>query len=297
MSDKPADQPHTIERLERALAEETRTSAELRDSVHALEAKLADLEARFDKRLADSGQRTERAEAKLRDQQTRLNALGTGREETMRALAETRAELSRVTTERDQLRRQLTRVDAIQTETIALEEGENVEERPIQPLPSLEELMDSLSSIEEAPIGVRDKRFEAQPDRGVEPVPAEEMVPADLIFPEEFARDSARSAPPTAATTKVLVYLDAQPPIKYPLYKKLVTIGRSAASDIQIDDDFISRLHARIICDEYGAIIEDADSKNGIKVNAKLVDRQALKHGDVISFGTLRFTFIETGPA
>lgn len=294
MTEKAGDHTKTIERLEHALAEETSASAQLRDSVDQLQTRLAALEARFEKRLAEAGQRSERAEAKLRDQQVRLNALGSGREESMRALTETRAELARVKAERDELRKQLTRIDSLQTETIALEDNESVEERPIQPLPSLEELMESLSSLDEAPAVKREKCFEAH--SAADDSPSEIMIAPDLIFPEEFAHGAASAGPP-AATAKVLVYLDAQPPIKYPIYKKLITIGRSAEADIQIDDDFISRLHARIICDEYGAIIEDADSKNGIKVNAKLIERQALKHGDVISFGKLRFTFLETGPA
>jgi pSer/pThr/pTyr-binding forkhead associated (FHA) protein len=74
----------------------------------------------------------------------------------------------------------------------------------------------------------------------------------------------------------------------------VITIGRSTSADIQIDDDFISRIHARIVSDEYRTIVEDVDSKNGIKVNSRLIARHALQHGDVIGLGKLRFTFVET---
>ena len=96
----------SIERLERALAEETRTSALLRDSLETLQDKVASLEMHFEKRLSEAATRYEKAEVKLLDQQERLNALGVGREDSMRALAETRAALARVVAERDQLHKQ-----------------------------------------------------------------------------------------------------------------------------------------------------------------------------------------------
>ena len=61
----------------------------------------------------------------LDDQQQRLKALGVGREETMRALTDTRDELRRVSRERDELRKQLTRVDSIQTSTLALPDDDD----------------------------------------------------------------------------------------------------------------------------------------------------------------------------
>jgi pSer/pThr/pTyr-binding forkhead associated (FHA) protein len=95
----------------------------------------------------------------------------------------------------------------------------------------------------------------------------------------------------------VLVFLDAKQPIKYPLYKKVMTIGRAEDADIQINGDFVSRVHARLLCTDTGVTIEDVDSKNGIKVNSKLTERQTLRHGDVLGLGRLRFTFIDTAEA
>ena len=59
------------------------------------------------------------AEALIKDQEQRLKSLGVGREESMRALADVRDELKRVSRERDELRKQLSRLDSMQTETIA----------------------------------------------------------------------------------------------------------------------------------------------------------------------------------
>lgn len=278
---KEDDRTRADER-ERALPQESQPAAELRSSVEQLRSKLASMEAAFEKRLAET---VRRHEAKLQDQQDRLNALGAGREETMRALHQTRAELARVSAERDQLQQHLSRIDGMQTETIALGE-ESVEEPAIRlALPSLDELMASLSSMDEVP-HEQGGGFHWQPAAEAE-TPAE-LLSADLIFPAE-----AESAAEGANGGRVLVYVDAQPPIKYPLYKNVITIGRATTADIQIDDDFISRIHARIITDEYGVILEDANSKNGISVNSKAVARQSLKHGDIIGIGKLRFTFID----
>jgi pSer/pThr/pTyr-binding forkhead associated (FHA) protein len=90
------------------------------------------------------------------------------------------------------------------------------------------------------------------------------------------------------------VLLDPKRPIKYPLFKETMTIGRADIADIHLDNDFLSRLHARIVLTPNGAAIEDIESKNGIRVNTKLVTaRHELRHGDVIDLGHLRFRFID----
>jgi hypothetical protein len=261
----------SIERLEQELAQEHRASSALRASLAQLQ-------------------------AKLKDQQERLNALGAGREETMQALHRARAELDRVAAERDQLQKQLARIDGMQTETIAL--GEESAEEPAvhEVLPSLEELMASLGSLDEAPVHGGSGSTDGDSARSATPTGSEteppgEMLAPDLMFPPESDAEAS-----TDAVGRLLVYLDAQPPVKYPLFKDVITIGRSASADIQIEDDFISRVHARLICGELGVVVEDANSKNGIQVNSRRVTRQSLKHGDVIGLGTLRFTFIDIEP-
>ena len=97
--------------------------------------------------------------------------------------------------------------------------------------------------------------------------------------------------------SRVLVFLDAAQPIKYPLYKPVMTIGRSEKADIHVEGDFISRVHARLLSTNDGVVVEDIASKNGIKVNSKLTERQILHHGDVLGIGKLRFTFIDTNRA
>jgi pSer/pThr/pTyr-binding forkhead associated (FHA) protein len=123
---------------------------------------------------------------------------------------------------------------------------------------------------------------------------SQEMIAPELVFPEEFGEDARKSRSSASKAARVLVFLDEDMPIKYPLYKNVMTIGRSEQADIQVNGDFISRVHARLVSTENGVIVEDVDSKNGIRVNSKLTDRHPLRHGDVIGLGKLRFTFIDT---
>jgi hypothetical protein len=302
-------QPGDIERLERALAEETRTSASLRESLDTLRQQVEQMSATFEKRLGEARSRSQSVEAKFADQQTRLEKLGSGREETMRALAETRSELSRMKIERDELLKQLTRVEGMQTATVSLPDEEGTEEPGIhEKPPSLEELMASLGSIEEAgPAGNGTgghllKRVEA-----LDAEESQEMIAPELVFPEEYGAGEndagasknagASAAAPKTATSRLLVFLDAEQPIKYPLYKNVMTIGRSETADIHVPGDFVSRVHARLLSSADGVVVEDVASKNGIKVNAKLADRHRLRHGDVLAVGRLRFTFIDTAAA
>ena len=248
--------------------------------------------ARLEKALGEALARSDAAETMLEDQRQRLKALGTGREETMRALTEVREELKRVSQERDELRKKLTRVDSVQTETIALPEDDPGPLPATANVPSLEDLMGALGQIEqpnEAVAGHLHQRVQAAPED------SEEMLSPELVFPEKFA-ETAKSADEknTPAVSRVLVLLDAERPVKYPLFKETMTIGRADVADIQINNGFLSRLHARVVTTPQGVVVEDIESKNGIRVNSKLTERQALRHGDIVDFGRLRFRFIDT---
>jgi hypothetical protein len=276
-----------VERLARALEDDALTPATLREGLGDLVAQLqAVLESRFEEARA----RAEQAEAKLVDQSARLSALGSGRERTMLALNEARAELARVSAERDQLLKQLVMIDGMQSDTVALTEDWEQGQVATDRLPTIEELMANLSSIEED--GEADAR-ETDGEQGQEPQ-WQEMIAPELIFTDDG--DDEREQPPaeTPGVLRMLVSMDTDPPLKYPLHKSVVTIGRSDAADITVQGDSISRIHARIVCDESGLFIEDAGSKNGVKVNAQHAARRVLRHGDIVALGKHRFTLIDT---
>ena len=251
-----------------------------------------DLLARLEKALKDALARNKAAESVIEDQKERLKSLGVGREESMRALVEARDELKRVSRERDELRKQLSRLDRMQTETIALPDDFRFP-TSLQ-VPSLDDLMSDLRDIEEpggGPVRVAGhlhQRVESDAEQ------SEEMLSPEVVFPEKFAATD-KSAEQEAPASKMLVLLDSERPMKYPLFKATMTIGRGEIADIRIENDFLSRLHARIVSTPAGAAIEDVESKNGIRVNAKLVTtRQLLRHGDVVDLGRLRFRFVDT---
>lgn len=249
--------------------------------------------ARLEKALKEALARSEAAEAIIHDQQQRLEALGSGREETMRALAEAREELKRISRERDELRKQLTRIDSVQTATIALPEDEPLPSPAATDLPSLDDLMRALGNIEEPRGGPHIAGHLHQRVQSAHELDeSQEMISPELVFPEEFAA-TAESAEQQDPVSRLLVLLDPERPIKYPLFKETMTIGRADVADIQINNGFLSRVHARVVSTADGVTIEDVESKNGIRVNTKLVTRQALRHGDVIDLGRLRFRFID----
>ncbi|MEE8281589.1 MAG: FHA domain-containing protein [Gammaproteobacteria bacterium] len=97
----------------------------------------------------------------------------------------------------------------------------------------------------------------------------------------------------THTVNRLLIALNGDHVIKYPLYKNIVTIGRGPFNDIQIRTQFVSRSHARIVTNSAGAIIEDMNSKNGISVNGRRTQQWRLKNGDVIDVGKINFKFID----
>jgi hypothetical protein len=256
--------------------------------------------AELERALATALARSDAAESQVADQQKRLKSLGSGREESMRALAEAKNELRRTSLERDELRKQLARIDSVQTTTLALPEsdtgGTSTSEAAVAAaLPSLDDLMAALGKIQEQEQdpgtrveGHLHQRVKLDTDD------SEEMIAPALVFPEEFAATAGAAGAADAPTSRLLVLLDSEKPVKYPLVKEVMTIGRADAADIQIDNGFLSRLHARIVSTPEGVTIEDYESKNGIRVNAKLTQRQALRHGDTVDLGRLRFRFIDT---
>jgi uncharacterized Zn finger protein (UPF0148 family) len=71
-----------------------------------------------------------------------------------------------------------------------------------------------------------------------------------------------------------------------------VYIGRSSECHITIEDPLISRRHARIEIRGHEAFVSDAGSRNGVRVNGRLVKgEQRLTDGDRIRLGTQELLF------
>lgn len=69
----------------------------------------------------------------------------------------------------------------------------------------------------------------------------------------------------------------------------VTTIGRGCAVDVRLSDPSVSRLHAEIVRRGPYAYVTDLGlSRNGTRVNGRLVARRVLEDGDVLTFGSAR---------
>src|SRR5579872_1995592 len=78
------------------------------------------------------------------------------------------------------------------------------------------------------------------------------------------------------------------------LERREVVIGRAAGTDVRLQDDGVSRRHARIVLLGGQLCIEDLESANGTLVNGERVRSALLRDGDKIQVGSttiLKFTY------
>jgi predicted component of type VI protein secretion system len=64
-----------------------------------------------------------------------------------------------------------------------------------------------------------------------------------------------------------------------------ITIGRESDSDIQLNDDRISRAHAKLQDHSGRVILTDLGSTNGTRVNGHPIQMRVMQHGDIILVG------------
>lgn len=81
---------------------------------------------------------------------------------------------------------------------------------------------------------------------------------------------------------RIIVELDGKVIGERKLDKPLLTVGRLAGNDIQVPNQRVSRLHAKIHAENGVWVIEDAESVNGILYQGRRVERLALSEGDQI---------------
>ena len=98
--------------------------------------------------------------------------------------------------------------------------------------------------------------------------------------------------------TLFLRFRDTQGDHQSEILEREMTLGRTDASDIRIDDETISRKHARIIWEDGTPVIVDAGSRNGIYLSEERVERMELREGLVFRLGGVSFLVEDptTGP-
>jgi diguanylate cyclase (GGDEF)-like protein len=79
---------------------------------------------------------------------------------------------------------------------------------------------------------------------------------------------------------------------KFNLNQPSLTLGRSSKSDVQVDQESVSRSHAKIINTGKTIILRDLGSTNGTYVNDELIDEYVLRDGDFIKIGRTIFKFL-----
>jgi pSer/pThr/pTyr-binding forkhead associated (FHA) protein/soluble lytic murein transglycosylase-like protein len=70
---------------------------------------------------------------------------------------------------------------------------------------------------------------------------------------------------------------------------RVVTVGRKGSANLALEDESVSRMHARLDRDGDRLFVTDLKSRNGILVNEEPALRAELHDGDVVSFGDLAF--------
>jgi hypothetical protein len=71
-----------------------------------------------------------------------------------------------------------------------------------------------------------------------------------------------------------------------------ITIGRSSQSDIVLDDQAVSRVHAVVTREKKGTYrLRDQDSVNGTYVNEQRISEHVLEDGDAIQVGLTVLAF------
>lgn len=74
-----------------------------------------------------------------------------------------------------------------------------------------------------------------------------------------------------------------------PLRPEVTTIGRGVAVDVHLDHPSVSKLHAEIVRRGPYAYVSDLGlSRNGTRVNGRVVAQRLLENGDVLAFGSER---------
>ncbi len=85
---------------------------------------------------------------------------------------------------------------------------------------------------------------------------------------------------------------------KFEITDSVLSFGRTADNQVQIDDLAVSNKHAQVMCEtgDKGKniyFLEDLGSTNGSFVNEKQIQKQQLHHKDTLRIGWNMFTFID----
>jgi pSer/pThr/pTyr-binding forkhead associated (FHA) protein len=70
-----------------------------------------------------------------------------------------------------------------------------------------------------------------------------------------------------------------------------ITIGRGDQAQIQVTDEYSSKVHVRLSFKDEYILLEDMNTKNGTTINGLKISQELLFWGDVVKFGNTELRF------
>jgi hypothetical protein len=180
-----------------------------------------------------------------------------------------------------------------------VEQLEPNEEQPDSAsLSSLEELMAETTVLSDESRALIEKEFfdlaasvPSSPEQFEDMVSPQQMLGLTSIPLDIQERQAEKNAAVEQCGAALIISLEGDHHIRYPIRRGEITLGRSSENDIQINSEFISRVHARIVMSDSGAEIIDTCSRNGVVFGTHPVLRHSFRDGDVVILGTTRITY------
>ncbi len=284
-----------ITQLKEALLTEQRLANHLRQKIKKIDTKIGDLGDGLVDRLGTTrdlqsvlaDQRTVEQESNQELGEHDFTELQAQSEERMAVLRSYQKNLDELACQRDRVADQLAEIDRLAKDPDRRERLQSGRPDPRPELNSLEELMAETVVMTDEERESLDFDLD---DTAIQKQAAGKLV--DMLSPEAMVPLAERANPANDGRYGTLIVtLQGGHKLRFPVFDRDITIGRSATSDIQINSEFVSRHHARVAIGEAGLIIEDVSSMNGIIVDSKNVKRHIFKSGDVVVLGTTRLTF------
>jgi pSer/pThr/pTyr-binding forkhead associated (FHA) protein len=115
------------------------------------------------------------------------------------------------------------------------------------------------------------------------------VVPAPQRKPDDSVRETRVRAELVAPVTVITPQGDVE------LVAGSILIGRLAECEVHLQDNLVSRMHARISVQNDQVVVEDLHSSNGVYINGIRVGHSAvLRDGDRILIGTTELSLFES---
>jgi predicted component of type VI protein secretion system len=99
---------------------------------------------------------------------------------------------------------------------------------------------------------------------------------------------SARLVPLSLGTTQAPVIA---------LQRPVILVGRHPECDIRIDSPQVSRRHCCVAIAYDRVVIRDLGSRNGVRINGRMVDESILRPGDEVAIGQFIYRLEDDAPA